>query len=159
MRKLEIRPAVLIAYEDHWFGEPWIVPETVVMVHGNSESSRAWTCWVLHLARKYRVVRPDLPGFGESPEPPGYGWSATELAANIGRLLDALQIETCHLIGAKYGGSAKGLFRDRRNVAKSRSARSAVARTRSERKGCSKCALTCLDAVLAWTNLRAVFCT
>ena len=95
-----------MAYEDHWFGEPWTVPETVVMVHGNSESSRAWTCWVSHLARRYRVVRPDLPGFGESPEPPGYGWSATELAADIGLLLDGLQIETCHLIGAKYGGSA-----------------------------------------------------
>jgi 3-oxoadipate enol-lactonase len=106
MRKLEIRSGVWIAYEDHWFGEPWIVPETVVMVHGNSESSRAWTCWVPHLARKYRVVRPDLPGFGESPEPSGYGWSAGELAADIGLLLDALNISTCHLIGAKYGGSA-----------------------------------------------------
>ena len=40
MRKLEIRPGVLMAYEDHWFGEPWTIPETVVMVHGNSESSR-----------------------------------------------------------------------------------------------------------------------
>ena len=50
-------------------------------------------------------MRPD-PGFGESPEPPEYGWSATELAADIGLLLDALKIETCHLIGAKYGGSA-----------------------------------------------------
>jgi 3-oxoadipate enol-lactonase len=106
MHKLEIRPGVWMAYEDHWFGEQWIVPETVVMVHGNSESSRAWTCWVPHLTRKYRVVRPDLPGFGESPEPPGYGWSAAELAADVGLLLDALKIEHCHLIGAKYGGSA-----------------------------------------------------
>src|SRR3979409_1910305 len=62
-RKMEIRPGVWIAYEDHWFGEPWITSETVVMVHGNSESSRAWTCWVPHLARPYRVIRPDLPGF------------------------------------------------------------------------------------------------
>ena len=46
MGKVEIRPGVWMAYEDHWFGEPWTVPETVVMVHGNSESSRAWTCWV-----------------------------------------------------------------------------------------------------------------
>jgi 3-oxoadipate enol-lactonase len=105
MRKMEIRSGVWIAYEDDWFGEPWIVPETIVMVHGNSESSRAWTCWVPRLARKYRVVRPDLPGFGESPEPPGYGWNATELAADIRLFLDALKIETCHLIGAKYGGS------------------------------------------------------
>ena len=41
--KVEIRPGVWMAYEDHWFGEPWRVPETVVMVHGNAESSRAWT--------------------------------------------------------------------------------------------------------------------
>jgi pimeloyl-ACP methyl ester carboxylesterase len=95
-----------MAYEDHWFGEPWIVPETVVMVHGNSESSRAWTCWVPHLARHYRVVRPDLPGYGQSPEPSGYGWSAPELASDLGLFMDALKLETCHLIGAKYGGSA-----------------------------------------------------
>jgi pimeloyl-ACP methyl ester carboxylesterase len=95
-----------MAYEDHWFGEPWIVPEIVVMVHGNAESSLAWTCWVPHLARQYRVVRPDLPGYGQSPEPSGYGWSAPELASDLGLFMDALKIETCHLIGAKYGGSA-----------------------------------------------------
>ena len=94
MGKVEIRPGVWMAYEDHWFGEPWTAPETVVMIHGNSESSRAWTCWVPHLARHYRVVRPDLPGFGASPEPADYGWSAGELAADIGRFLDALGIET-----------------------------------------------------------------
>ena len=54
MGKVEIRPGVWMAYEDHWFGEPWTAPETVVMIHGNSESSRAWTCWVPHLARHYR---------------------------------------------------------------------------------------------------------
>jgi pimeloyl-ACP methyl ester carboxylesterase len=106
MQKAEIRPGVWMAYEDHWFGPPWTTPETVVMIHGNSESSRAWTQWVPHLAGKYRVVRPDLPGFGASTEPPDYGWSAGELAADIGRFLDAIAIDACHLIGAKYGGSA-----------------------------------------------------
>ena len=105
-RRVEIRPGVWMAYEDHWFGEPWTTPETVVMVHGNSESSRAWTCWVPHLARHYRVVRPDLPGYGQSPEPSGYSWSAPELASDLGLFLDALNLRTCHLIGAKYGGSA-----------------------------------------------------
>jgi pimeloyl-ACP methyl ester carboxylesterase len=75
------------------------------MVHGNSESSRAWNQWVPHLAGRYRVVRPDLPGFGASPEPEGYGWSASELAGDLRLFLDALGIEQCHLIGAKYGGS------------------------------------------------------
>ena len=105
MHKVEIRPGIWIAYEDDWFGKPWSVPETVVMVHGNSESSRAWVSWVTRLADKYRVVRLDLPGFGASTEPPGYGWSAGELAADVARFLDVLKIQTCHLIGAKYGGS------------------------------------------------------
>jgi pimeloyl-ACP methyl ester carboxylesterase len=99
-----------MAYDDDWFGKPWTSAEAVVMVHGNSESSRAWTCWVPHLAVKYRVIRPDLPGFGASTAPPRYGWSAGELAADIGYFLDALKIERCHLIGAKYGGSACTLF-------------------------------------------------
>ena len=81
MNKIEVRPGVTMAYEDHWFGEPWTSPEPVVMIHGNSESSRAWTCWVPQLARHYRVIRPDLPGFGASPEPADYGWTAAELAA------------------------------------------------------------------------------
>lgn len=106
MQKIDVRPGVTMAYEDHWFGEPWTTPQTVVMIHGNSESSRAWTCWVPHLARRYRVLRPDLPGFGASPPPADYGWSATELAGDIARFLDAMHIERCHLIGAKYGGSA-----------------------------------------------------
>ncbi|HZP75945.1 MAG TPA: alpha/beta hydrolase [Pseudolabrys sp.] len=106
MHKVDIRPGVVMAYEDDWFGEPWTTPQTVVMVHGNAESSRAWTCLVPHLARHYRVVRPDLPGFGASPPPADYGWSAAELAADLARFLDALKIERCHLMGAKYGGSA-----------------------------------------------------
>jgi len=51
-------------------------------------------------------VRPDLPGFGASPAPTDYGWTAAELAGDLARFLDALDIATCHLVGAKYGGSA-----------------------------------------------------
>ncbi len=106
MPTIDLRPGLAMAYEDHWFGPPWTTPETDVMIHGNTESSRAWSQWVPHLAGRYRVVRPDLPGFGASSAPLDYGFTAKELAADIGRFLDALGIASCHLIGAKYGGSA-----------------------------------------------------
>jgi pimeloyl-ACP methyl ester carboxylesterase len=106
MNTIEIRPGATIAYADDWFGPPWETPRAVVLVHGNSESSRAWYAWVPRLGVRYRVIRPDLPGFGRSPPPPGYGWRVTELAADLGRFLDALAIGRCHLAGAKYGGSA-----------------------------------------------------
>ncbi len=91
MKNLTIRAGVSIAYEDHCFAPPWTSPQTVVMVHGNAESSRAWTGFVPHLAGTYRVVRPDMPGFGASAEPPGYRWQVDELAADLGRFLDALE--------------------------------------------------------------------
>ena len=77
MKNLEIRPGVAMAYEEHCFAPPWSSPQTVVMVHGNAESSRAWTGFVPHLVGKYRVVRPDMPGFGASAEPPGYRWQVS----------------------------------------------------------------------------------
>jgi 3-oxoadipate enol-lactonase len=110
MPAVEIRPGVQMAYEDHWFGKPWTTPQTVVMVHGNCESSRAWIPWVPYLSGKYRVIRLDLPGFGASPAPATYSWSATELAGDLGRFLDALAIARCHLIAAKYGGSVAMQF-------------------------------------------------
>lgn len=105
MPTIAIRPGLTIAYEDDCFAAPWSAPETVLLIHGNSESSHAWTQWVPHLAGRYRVVRLDMPGFGGSTAPADYAWSAHELAADIACFLDALAIERCHLIGAKYGGS------------------------------------------------------
>ena len=105
MLKAEVGSGAVMAYEDDWFGPPWTLADAVVMIHGNSESSRAWTCWVPHLAGRYRVIRPDLPGFGASTAPAQYGWSDGELAGDLAGFLDALGIGRCHLIGAKYGGS------------------------------------------------------
>src|SRR4051794_40841137 len=66
MPKIEVRPGLTMAYEDDCFAAPWSAPETVVLVHGNCESSRAWTQWVPLVAGRYRVVRLDMPGFGAS---------------------------------------------------------------------------------------------
>ena len=105
MPSVDIRPGLSVAYQDDCFAAPWAKPETVLLLHGNSESARAWTQWVPHLADQHRVVRIDMPGFGASTAPADYRWTAPELAADIVRFLDALKLRRCHLIGAKYGGS------------------------------------------------------
>lgn len=105
MHQVTVRPGVVMAYEDHYFGKPWLTPEPIVLVHGIAESSRAWTGWVPNLAGTFRVLRPDLPGFGASPVPVGYDWRVQPLAAEIGHFLDALGIGQAHIVAAKYGGS------------------------------------------------------
>ncbi|MGH7044571.1 MAG: alpha/beta fold hydrolase [Acetobacteraceae bacterium] len=102
---IEVRPGICISCEDDWFGPPWDTATPILLVHGVAESSRAWTQWVPHLATAFRVIRPDLPGFGKSPVPASYSWTTAEMAADLVRLLDRLDIGRFHLVGAKYGGS------------------------------------------------------
>jgi pimeloyl-ACP methyl ester carboxylesterase len=104
-RAAAIRDDVRIAYDDDWLGNPWETGTPILLVHGVAESARAWTQWVPHLASRFRVIRPDLPGFGRSPAPATYSWSTKEMATDLVGLMDALQIGKFHLVGAKYGGS------------------------------------------------------
>jgi 3-oxoadipate enol-lactonase len=103
-----------VHYEDDFWGDPWTADsaETVMLVHGVSESSCAWYGWVPRLADRFRLIRPDLPGFGASPvaaDQP-YDWTVARLASDLVQLLDRLGIDRLHLVGAKYGGSIAARF-------------------------------------------------
>lgn len=60
------RPALHYVVDDHT--DPWRrdVP-WVVLQHGYARSHRFFQAWVPLLSRHYRVIRPDLRGFGDSP--------------------------------------------------------------------------------------------
>ncbi len=47
-------------YELDDYTDPWTTPETILLVHGVADTSRAWFAWVPLLARRFRVLRPDL---------------------------------------------------------------------------------------------------
>ncbi len=88
------------------FADPWRAHETVLMLHGNAESSSAWFAWVPTFAREYRVVRPDMRGFGDStPMPRDYRWSLDRVIDDFVGLMDELAVERFHLVGAKIGGT------------------------------------------------------
>jgi pimeloyl-ACP methyl ester carboxylesterase len=91
-------------FRDDWFGEPWGMPEAVVLIHGALESGVVWFAWVPALAKEYRVLRPDLPGCGLSTVPAGFEWSFPSLARYIASVLDKAGVESAHIVGAKTGG-------------------------------------------------------
>jgi pimeloyl-ACP methyl ester carboxylesterase len=81
------------------------------MLHGNTESGVAWYGWVPHLARHFRVVRPDMRGFGAStPMPRDYPWTLGGLIDDYVALLKHLGIARVHLVGAKLGGTVGRCF-------------------------------------------------
>jgi pimeloyl-ACP methyl ester carboxylesterase len=77
--------------------------ETVVLLHGLSGSSRWWSRSAPGLAGSYRVLMPDLVGFGRSPAA-GRLPSPDDTADLLARWLTRLEVETTHLVGHSMGG-------------------------------------------------------
>jgi 3-oxoadipate enol-lactonase len=108
-------PDLAMHYEVDDFTDPWRETETILLLHGNAESGLAWYGWVPSLARRYRVVRPDMRGFGNStPMPRDFPWTLDVLIEDFTRLMDMLEVGRFHLVGAKIGGTVARAFAARR---------------------------------------------
>lgn len=78
---------------------------TVLLIHGTGASSRSWDSLVPMLTDRHRVVRPDLPGHGRSPESAAPQHSISELASAVALELDQLGIEEAAVVGHSTGGA------------------------------------------------------
>ena len=77
----------------------------VVLLHGWPQDAWCWRYVIPLLADRYRLIAPDLRGFGQSGAP-GSGYDGVTFGADALALLDALEIERAHLIGHDWGGFA-----------------------------------------------------
>lgn len=75
----------------------------VVFIHGFCESSTLWESLREELSDDFRVICPDLPGFGQSPLP-DTNFSLQEIGDQIVSWLRELGIEQCIVIGHSLGG-------------------------------------------------------
>jgi pimeloyl-ACP methyl ester carboxylesterase len=78
--------------------------EPLVMLHGLGSSSQDWEHQVPVFAARYRVMTPDLRGFGRSAKPRG-PYSIAQYSADVRALLCVLGITRCHLLGLSMGGA------------------------------------------------------
>jgi len=97
-------PAGRLHYVIDNFTDSWTRPPTVVLVHGFTEAAAAWTGWVPHLARHYRVVRIDVRGFGDSDAVPAdFPYSTDLLVADMVQVIEKLAAEPVHVVVMKSG--------------------------------------------------------
>jgi pimeloyl-ACP methyl ester carboxylesterase len=78
---------------------------TILLLHGFPTSSHQYRNLIPLLAQHYRVVAPDLPGFGFTtiPEERNYTYTFAALSATIGAFLDALAITSFTVYIFDYG--------------------------------------------------------
>jgi pimeloyl-ACP methyl ester carboxylesterase len=111
MPKLRIDRDLEMHYRVDDYTDPWTEPETILMLHGNAESGAVWYGWVPHLARHFRIVRPDMRGFGDStPMPREYPWSLDRIVDDYVALIHGLGLKRVHLVAAKLGGTVARRF-------------------------------------------------
>jgi pimeloyl-ACP methyl ester carboxylesterase len=77
--------------------------ECVVLVHGHPFDRSLWEPQLAGLRGSFRVLAPDLRGFGRSPVTPGLV-SMREYAADVEGLLDGLGITRAAVVGLSMGG-------------------------------------------------------
>lgn len=102
---VELRPGLQISYRDEWFGAPWLDSEPVIFLHGNLETSAIWFGWVPRMAQRYRLLLPDLPGYGRSTAPADFEWTLENFAKLTAAFMDKLGLASAHIVGAKTGGA------------------------------------------------------
>jgi pimeloyl-ACP methyl ester carboxylesterase len=86
-----------VAYRDEGAGE------VLLLVHGMGGSSNTWSGVIPLLAKKYRVIAPDLIGHGDSDKPRG-DYSVGAFAVMLRDLLDALGVLRVTVVGHSLGG-------------------------------------------------------
>jgi len=77
--------------------------DPVLLLHGWPQHWYQWRHLIPSLAKRYKVLCPDLRGFGWS-DVPRKGYEKEQLATDIINLLDALNLERIYLVGHDWGG-------------------------------------------------------
>jgi len=76
----------------------------ILVLHGWGGSSDSWIEVQRILSKDYKVVVPDLPGFGRTPPPP-QPWERKDYVDFVLSFLNDLEIESFFLVGHSFGGS------------------------------------------------------
>ena len=88
---------IQMAYTDTGLGQP------VVLIHGYPFNRSLWNEQVEALSSSYRVIVPDLRGFGESDSSAGPA-TMIRMAQDVAALLDHLEISRAVIGGLSMGG-------------------------------------------------------
>jgi pimeloyl-ACP methyl ester carboxylesterase len=79
---------------------------TVLCLHGFPELAVSWREQLAGLSDRYRVVAPDMRGYGGTDAPPRVrDYTIDILARDVDELITALGVDRVHLVGHDWGGA------------------------------------------------------
>lgn len=82
--------------------------EIVIMLHGSGPGVSAWANWnkiFPLLSPNYRVLAPDMVGFGYTDRPEGIVYNMNTWVEQTVHFMDAMGVEKANLVGNSFGGA------------------------------------------------------
>jgi pimeloyl-ACP methyl ester carboxylesterase len=76
--------------------------EPLILIHGYADTSDTWRAVIPALARRWRVIAPDLPGIGESAIPAD-GLDMATAATRVHALAESLGVRRARIVGHDIG--------------------------------------------------------
>ena len=84
--------------------------EVVLLLHGFGADKDNWTRISKHFTPRYRVIAPDLPGFGESTRRLDANYTIAAQADRVHAFVRAIGVKRFHLGGSSMGGNIAGVY-------------------------------------------------
>lgn len=77
----------------------------LLLLHGTGASTHSWRQIASHLADRFTLVIPDLPGHGFTSQPPAHAYTLPGMASAVGQLMSALGIAPSIVSGHSAGAA------------------------------------------------------
>ena len=84
--------------------------DTIIMVHGFGADKTVWFKFAKYFTPNYRVIIPDLPGFGDSSKPENAKYNVMSQVERLNFFAKELKLTKFHLVGNSMGGNISGNF-------------------------------------------------
>jgi pimeloyl-ACP methyl ester carboxylesterase len=84
--------------------------ETILFVHGFGMEKDGWGLFPKAFSRSFRLILPDLPGFGENSRVESADYDVASQAKRLNRFVESLGLNRFHLAGSSMGGYIAGFY-------------------------------------------------
>lgn len=107
---LELQSAVVDGETWHYLEGGSPDAPVLLLLHGFGGDKDNWTRFSRTLTEDYRVIAPDLPGFGDAARHPDWDYSLTAQRDRVAGFVAALELSPLHIGGNSMGGQLAALY-------------------------------------------------
>lgn len=84
--------------------------EVILFIHGYGMEKDGWDIFVRNWTKSYRLIVPDLPGFGETTKSDSSVYDLPHQVGRLDRFVNLLSIPSFHLAGISMGGAIAAYY-------------------------------------------------